>query len=854
MSFSEFEVETFLRTGAHEAELRRSFGDPLYEELRTLADQVAARPPGLESRRRPAFILPGILGSRLSVVENGVANLVWIDPVELVAGGIRRLTLADGDGVVATGTVFAPYFRMRMRLRLAGYDAQFLPYDWRRSPYQTGHALLAALRRKGVEGAALVCHSMGGLIARAMAAEDPEERTISRVVTIGTPNHGSYSPVEIMALTHGSLNRVGVVDIRNSARDIAQDVLRHFPGLLHMLPDPAKRPQEDFFRPDGWPSSSVRPLKAALDAARRAVAELPRPDGRFRQIIGYGEKTIVRARQGDDGFVFGFSRDGDGTVPRAFAEMGDVPRHYVPGTHGGLCNRGDVIAATIDLIGSGATSALRSDPPVLVSESLGVEDVTAEALAARRAVDEGLMTLEETDFAGDFLEHPRMNTLGSPEEALIGPVASARSAPGAYPVDLLDAARSRWETSRPERDGVMRSLENHRPLETESPQRLNAYARRLKIQIDGSPQSGAPAIVKELETVIDVMEAHGANLPRAATDFAERVIGEAEEFLSVMFVKRAVVAARAVGRVVDSDTRRGFGTGFLVAPGILMTNHHVLQDAQDARGASIQFLYELEIDSRETTGHIFKLEPDRLFHSNEALDMAIVAVAPLSLDGTPLTEFGKLPLVSAEGKIRKGQPVNIVQHPLAGRKQIVFRESTLIALPKDADHVAHYTGDTQPGSSGSPVFSDRWEVVALHHSGVPEKDADGNYVTKTGTAWNRDLAPEGITLKWVANEGIRISRIMRHLDALPAQLEAAGKPGAGLVRAVLDISREATLRGVFFVNGSGAPDPEPEVARPRQRNQTGMDAGGANAVSPGGAVVTVPLRILVDVGEPIRSA
>lgn len=854
MSFSEFEVETFLRTGAHEAELRRSFGDPLYEELRILADEIAARPPGLERRRRPAYILPGILGSRLSVVANGVPNLVWVDPIELVAGGIRRLTLADGDGVVATGTVFAPYFRMRLRLRLAGYDARFLPYDWRRSPAQTGRALMAGLRREGVEDAVLVCHSMGGLIARAMAAEDPGRITVSRIVTIGTPNHGSYSPVEILALTHGMLNQVGIVDIRNSARDIAQDVLRHFPGLLHMLPDPAKRPDEDYFRSDAWPPSAVRPLKPALEAARRAVAELPPPDDRFFQIVGHGEETITTARQTADGFVFGVSRDGDGTVPRAFAEMGDVPRHYVPGTHGGLCNRGDVIAATIDLIGTGNTVALPTRAPLTVTESLGVEDITAEALAARRTVQESVATLDETDFAGDFLEHPQKTTLDAPKEDAMGPVPSARTAPGAYPVDLLDAARARWETSQPERDGVMESLRNERPLETETPQRLNAYAKRLRTQVDSSHQTGASAIVKDLTTAINVIESQGpraAPFPTQATAFLERVIGEAEEFLSVMFVKRAVVAARAVGRVVDSDTRRGFGTGFLVAPGILMTNHHVLEEAKDAQKASIQFLYELEIDSRETTGHIFKLEPDRLFHSDETLDMAIVAVAPLSLDGTPLTEFGKLPLVSAEGKIRKGQPVNIVQHPLAGRKQIVFRESTLIALPEDADHVAHYTGDTQPGSSGSPVFSDRWEVVALHHSGVPEKDAAGEFVTKTGTPWNRDMDPEGNTLKWVANEGIRISRIMRHLDALPDQLDARGKPGSDLVRAVLAISQHATLHGVFFVNGDDAPGPESAAPRPRpDRARNGADREMSASQ---GVVVTVPLRIHVDIGQPTRT-
>ena len=31
----------------------------------------------------------------------------------------------------------------------------------------------------------------------------------------------------------------------------------------------------------------------------------------------------------------------------------------------------------------------------------------------------------------------------------------------------------------------------------------------------------------------------------------------------------------------------------------------------------------------------------------------------------------------------------------------------------------HYSTDTEAGSSGSPVFNDQWEVVALHHSVKP---------------------------------------------------------------------------------------------------------------------------------------
>ena len=77
------------------------------------------------------------------------------------------------------------------------------------------------------------------------------------------------------------------------------------------------------------------------------------------------------------------------------------------------------------------------------------------------------------------------------------------------------------------------------------------------------------------------------------------------------------------------------------------------------------------------------------------------------------------------------------------------------------DEFIHYSTDTEPGSSGSPVLSDAWEVVALHHAGVPGPGGKG----------------------YVANEGIRISSIVAHLGALRESLPAAQQ---SVLRSLLD--------------------------------------------------------------------
>jgi V8-like Glu-specific endopeptidase len=54
--------------------------------------------------------------------------------------------------------------------------------------------------------------------------------------------------------------------------------------------------------------------------------------------------------------------------------------------------------------------------------------------------------------------------------------------------------------------------------------------------------------------------------------------------------------------------------------------------------------------------------------------------------------------------------------------------------------------DTLPGSSGSPVFDSRWQVVALHHS--------GGHLTQPGSKGKR---------LFFRNEGIHVKAILKGL-------------------------------------------------------------------------------------------
>jgi V8-like Glu-specific endopeptidase len=96
---------------------------------------------------------------------------------------------------------------------------------------------------------------------------------------------------------------------------------------------------------------------------------------------------------------------------------------------------------------------------------------------------------------------------------------------------------------------------------------------------------------------------------------------------------------------------------------------------------------------------------------------------------------------------RPGEHVNIIQHPEGGPKQIALTANQVVNV---FEYRLQYTTDTLPGSSGSPVFTDAWKVVALHQAG-------GNLLTNQRGD------------RMFANEGILMSYIMRALGKSSGQ-------------------------------------------------------------------------------------
>ena len=192
----------------------------------------------------------------------------------------------------------------------------------------------------------------------------------------------------------------------------------------------------------------------------------------------------------------------------------------------------------------------------------------------------------------------------------------------------------------------------------------------------------------------------------------------------------------------------------------MITTHHVLGTATAASSSLAEFDYQRRNDGTQLATTSFSFEPHVFFYADRDLDYAVVAVRR---KWPPMAGRLRISVITSSRRKRERQsphrrPTSFSTPEAGEPKQVSLRENQIVdVLP----NFLHYKADTAPGSSGSAVYNDRWEVVALHHSGVPEKTVDGQLMAVDGKPWRQEMGEDRI--KWIANEGVRISRIIRNL-------------------------------------------------------------------------------------------
>jgi V8-like Glu-specific endopeptidase len=195
----------------------------------------------------------------------------------------------------------------------------------------------------------------------------------------------------------------------------------------------------------------------------------------------------------------------------------------------------------------------------------------------------------------------------------------------------------------------------------------------------------------------------------------EKIIGDRSSILKINWLEKALNASKAVCRVVCSDGSKG--TGFLTKDGYVFTNNHVIPSAKEAATATLEFNYEVDSNGNTKNRIVYQLDAkDAAFSPKDQLDFARVRVIDRS--DNPLKQWGFVEF-ETEAIPTVGDPVTIIQHPKGQDKQIALNANDVLGQLQQ--HL-YYTTDTEPGSSGSPVFNKEWKVVAIHHAGKTQEE------------------------------------------------------------------------------------------------------------------------------------
>ena len=255
-------------------------------------------------------------------------------------------------------------------------------------------------------------------------------------------------------------------------------------------------------------------------------------------------------------------------------------------------------------------------------------------------------------------------------------------------------------------------------------------------------------LLSELILQTDMTSANGMlapadMVPAKIGPALERMVRDRSSLSDVPTFLARLQALEAQVCRIEGPGPKALGTGFLVAPDLIMTNHHVVADLLPATGPvplHCRFDYLTDTEGIEVrAGELVPFATDWLVAAQphdpsdislvdddepapDALDFALIRLAvpvgdnarkgDVTPDNPPRGWIG----IDRTRRLQVDEDIFILQHPEG--KPLKLGLGRVTAVFAGGLRLRHDV-TTEPGSSGSPVLTRGLELSALHHVGDP---------------------------------------------------------------------------------------------------------------------------------------
>lgn len=177
--------------------------------------------------------------------------------------------------------------------------------------------------------------------------------------------------------------------------------------------------------------------------------------------------------------------------------------------------------------------------------------------------------------------------------------------------------------------------------------------------------------------------------------------------------QQALEAARKAEE--EKQPKQWTGTGFALNNGYIVTNHHVIEDAQD-------------ISIQRVKGATTKYKA-KVIASDRNNDLAILKIDDLKFDG-----FGTIPYKVSTRIVDVGEDVFVLGYPLTQYmgEEIKLTNGIISSRTGYQGDVSSYqiSAPIQPGNSGAPLFDSKGDIIGIINAGISQADNVG-YAVKT---------------------------------------------------------------------------------------------------------------------------